>query len=50
VGAVARSEDRLELVRRHDRDHAGAALSLGPLQIGPHVVELAVVTLAIPAA
>ena len=40
---VAAAEHPLELLRRDDRDDPEAALPLGPLQVRPHVVELAVV-------
>jgi hypothetical protein len=41
-GAVAGAEHPLELLRRYDRDHPEPALPLGPLQVGPHTVELAI--------
>ena len=43
VGAVLGPEDPLHLLGRHDRHHPEAALALRRLQVGHHVVQLAVV-------
>ena len=46
VGAVAALEHPLELLRGDDRDHTETPIPLCPLQIRPHMVELAIVPAA----